>query len=578
MHCNYSYPTSYSVQKTVWFIHQIPNQEPDDLSLDPEYSDRVEYLGDRNNDCTFKIKQLRESDSKTYHFRFLTYNADGKYTGQPGVTLDVTALQVIMYPGTVTEGQSVTLNCSTTCNLTGRPAFTWYRDGSPLSFTTQTHQLTASSEDGGRYSCVVKGYEDLPSPAVALSVNYSPKDTSVSVSPSGEILEGSSVTLTCSSDANPPVQNYTWFKKNRAVSLWRESGFNHTIANILSLDSGQYYCEAQNQLGAQKSTAVTIDVQYAPKNTSVSVSPSGEIMEGISVTLTCSSNASPPVQNYTWFKENRAVFSWRKSGLNHTITNILSQDSGQYYCEVQNQVGAQNSTTETIDVQYYPKNTSASVSPSGEIVEGSSVTLTCSSDANPPVQNYTWFKNNETGVWQAGSGQSLNFSNFRSWNSGHYYCVSQNKHGAQNSTGLSVDYAAMGNEDLPYYIIAGTFTAACAAVLIVVAWIVGRRSRSRKEQRSDTEDTVCTVYANVSESAISATAVQETIPEKEEAEYSNVEKPQNQEEVLYSTVQKRPAQCVDEVQYASIQFPQSAAASGSTVPTSEDVIYTTLVK
>ncbi|KAJ8287623.1 hypothetical protein COCON_G00002820 [Conger conger] len=50
-------------------------------------------------------------------------------------------------------------------------AFTWYRDGSPLSFTTQTHQLTASSEDGGRYSCAVKGYEDLPSPVVALTVN-----------------------------------------------------------------------------------------------------------------------------------------------------------------------------------------------------------------------------------------------------------------------------------------------------------------------------------------------------------------------------------------------------------------------
>ena len=65
---------------------------------------------------------------------------------------------------------------------------------------------------------------------------------------------------------------------------------------------------------------------------------------------------------------------------------------------------------------------SVSVSPSGEIEEGSSVTLTCSSEASPPVQRYTWFKENETGVWQAGSGQSLHFSNFRLWNSGQYYC------------------------------------------------------------------------------------------------------------------------------------------------------------
>ncbi len=40
-----------------------------------------------------------------------------------------------------------------------------------------------------------------------------PQLLSVSVSPSGEIVEGSSVTLSCSSDANPAA-NYTWYKEN----------------------------------------------------------------------------------------------------------------------------------------------------------------------------------------------------------------------------------------------------------------------------------------------------------------------------------------------------------------------------
>ncbi|KAG5855771.1 hypothetical protein ANANG_G00000080, partial [Anguilla anguilla] len=75
----------------------------------------------------------------------------------------------MVYPDTVTEGQSVRLTCSTTCTLTGSPAFIWYRDGSPLSFTDQSHQFTASSEDRGSYTCAVKGYE-LRSPAVALNV------------------------------------------------------------------------------------------------------------------------------------------------------------------------------------------------------------------------------------------------------------------------------------------------------------------------------------------------------------------------------------------------------------------------
>ncbi|KAJ8361712.1 hypothetical protein AAFF_G00430770, partial [Aldrovandia affinis] len=82
-----------------------------------------------------------------------------------------------------------------------------------------------------------------------------------------------------------------------------------------------------------------------------------------------------------------------------------------------------------------PQNTS--VSPSGGIVEGGAVTLICSSNANPPVQRYTWYKKNDTGVWQIGSGQSLNISTFRSFNSRQYYCEAENNYGAQNSTAVT---------------------------------------------------------------------------------------------------------------------------------------------
>ncbi|MBN3307230.1 CD22 protein, partial [Amia calva] len=87
-----------------------------------------------------------------------------------------------------------------------------------------------------------------------------PKDTKVSVSPSGEIVEGSSVTLTCSSNANPPVQNYTWFKTNGAAVWEKGSGQSFTITEISSGDSGQYYCEAHNKHGAHNSTAVPLPV------------------------------------------------------------------------------------------------------------------------------------------------------------------------------------------------------------------------------------------------------------------------------------------------------------------------------
>ena len=80
----------------------------------------------------------------------------------------------------------------------------------------------------------------------------------MSVSPSGEIVEGSSVPLTCSSDANPPVDKYTWYKKN--VTSPKASGQSYSITSISSEDRGDYYCEAMNIRGTETSIPVHINV------------------------------------------------------------------------------------------------------------------------------------------------------------------------------------------------------------------------------------------------------------------------------------------------------------------------------
>ena len=88
-----------------------------------------------------------------------------------------------------------------------------------------------------------------------------PRSVSVSLSPSGNIVEGDSVTLTCSSDANPPATTYTWFKMKRAETFRMEgSGWRNQITNISSEFSGHYHCEAKNDIGASNSSAVLVDV------------------------------------------------------------------------------------------------------------------------------------------------------------------------------------------------------------------------------------------------------------------------------------------------------------------------------
>ncbi|KPP58514.1 hypothetical protein Z043_123652, partial [Scleropages formosus] len=181
-----------------------------------------------------------------------------------------------------------------------------------------------------------------------------PKKTSVSASPSGAMVEGSSVTLTCNSKASPPVDTYTWFKNGAKIS---QSGSwqNFYITNITSEDSGQYYCVATSGHGTGTSGLYTVNVLYSPKNISVSVSPSGDIVEGSSVTLACNSKANPPVDIYTWFKKNGTELSLRGTAQNYIIIDIRPLDSGEYYCEAKNKYGTANSTAVSVNVVYKSK-------------------------------------------------------------------------------------------------------------------------------------------------------------------------------------------------------------------------------
>ncbi|KAL7845352.1 hypothetical protein AOLI_G00235440 [Acnodon oligacanthus] len=73
-------------------------------------------------------------------------------------------------PERVIEGGDVTLTCKTTCRLTVRPTFTWYRNGRRLSSSTDQLRLQpVSGEDAGRYHCAVLG-QNLRSPEVPLNV------------------------------------------------------------------------------------------------------------------------------------------------------------------------------------------------------------------------------------------------------------------------------------------------------------------------------------------------------------------------------------------------------------------------
>ncbi|XP_016361988.1 B-cell receptor CD22-like [Sinocyclocheilus anshuiensis] len=342
MSCTFRYPTGYQIIEAFWTKTQVKekHEEFPDLSKDPEYSQRLQYLGDKQQNCTIRLSHVTQKDEHMYCFRFITDKPDGKWLGYPGVTLTVTDLQVEA-PERVTEGHNVSLTCKSSCTLTDRATFIWYRNSQPLTERRDgNNQLLLQSvrrEDAGRYSCALHGHS-YTSPDVQLNVRYPPVNPVISVSPSGVIVEGDSVTLSCSSDSYPPAE-IRWFKGGTYLNY----GETYSISNISSDHSGEYKCKSRNEHGEKYSAAVTLHVMYAPRSVSVFITGSGEILEGDSVTLICSSDSNPPALNFSWFKENQS--SAVGSG-----QSFSALQSGRFYCEAHNQHGSQISAALSVTV------------------------------------------------------------------------------------------------------------------------------------------------------------------------------------------------------------------------------------
>lgn len=77
-----------------------------------------------------------------------------------------------------------------------------------------------------------------------------------------KVIAGSSVTITCSSEANPAVtpEGYNLYKDGQLIV----SGQNVTIADVRPNDTGLYHCTAWNNIMGEdvtNSTEVYLDVQ-----------------------------------------------------------------------------------------------------------------------------------------------------------------------------------------------------------------------------------------------------------------------------------------------------------------------------
>ncbi|XP_072316729.1 B-cell receptor CD22-like [Eucyclogobius newberryi] len=338
--CYYDYPYWQTVRTVQWFKECLVG----DYWVRDTVPLHFKYVGDKKHNCALKINNIKQADEGFYFFLFTT-NRD-RWSSRRSF-LSVRDLIANIDPTVVEEGRIVTLTCRSGCIMHSIESV-WFREGQRVSQTP----FTATRANAGRYACALQGQEHVRSASVTLNVQYAPNNVMLSISPSEDIIQGSAVSFTCSGEANPPVtpNGYRLFKDGHLI----RSGPNHSISEVQPSDSGQYYCQASNNItwkGSNlfQSTETTINVLYPPMNISVSAELT-EVLEGSDVNLTCHSNANPPDVGYTWYRRSSSIVQVG-SGPLLSLSSVEASSSGLYMCQASNALGENNSTEVQLSVK-----------------------------------------------------------------------------------------------------------------------------------------------------------------------------------------------------------------------------------
>ncbi|XP_038161623.1 sialic acid-binding Ig-like lectin 12 [Cyprinodon tularosa] len=410
----------------------------------------------REKNCTTLFPDLKTNYSDEYFFRIENEPFKASACDDPLIITvkDSPWSPSINIPvGDLKEHQSVNISCSavTPCPHSP-PELTWNlpqdserqternTDG---TFTTKIQETITLSDthDGYNISCSarypVNGGSKTAETEVTLNVSYAPRNTSASISPSGLVSAGSWVELSCSSRAKPPA-SFTWFwnSKHGAVNVSIGQVYNFSVT-----EGGEYYCQATNDLGNDTSSRICFGVKDSSWIPSINISV-GDLKEHQSVTISCSAVTpcphSPPELTWNLQQDSDRLTEKNTDGtfktkIQETITLSDTHDGYNIRCSARYPVNGGSKTAETevtLNVSYAPRNTSASISPSGLVSAGSWVELSCSSRAKPPA-SFTWFRNSKHGAINVSVGQVYSFNVTEG---GEYYCEATNDLGTQRSS------------------------------------------------------------------------------------------------------------------------------------------------
>ncbi|XP_016021691.2 Fc receptor-like protein 3 [Rousettus aegyptiacus] len=265
--------------------------------------------------------------------------------------------------GQAVEGASLVLVCSVG-EGTGTVAFSWHREGEPRSLesrrarsqSAEMRVAAVSGRQAGTYYCAANnGYGARRSQRVAVTVRVPASRPVLAVgAPGARALPGDVLRLHCAAPRGSPPILYRFYRGDDALgSSQAPSGGGASLnLSVTEEHSGNYSCEADNGLGAQRSEAVTLRVTVPVSRPILTLgAPGTRAVAGDVVELHCEAQRGSPPIFYRFYHEDIALGSSPAlfgGGVSFNLS-LTREYSGNYFCEADNGLGAQLSEAVTLD-------------------------------------------------------------------------------------------------------------------------------------------------------------------------------------------------------------------------------------
>ncbi|KAJ0170535.1 hypothetical protein K1T71_013906 [Dendrolimus kikuchii] len=286
-------------------------------------------------------------------------------------------------------------------NLSGYDRYSMVGSDEEGDYSLDIRDVTL--EDDGNYQCQVSsglnGEPPIRSRYAQLTVLIAPEAPRIIQGAFIDATEDQPVDIECESVGGKPAAEITWLDGNQAVikkhvkskvELMPDEQ-RYKTRSVLRLTPGKMHhnqtitCQAQNTADrAPRMATVHIEVKYLPKlNVTIkSGAVNNKIPEGTEVRIRCSVDANPAPQLYRWYLNNNPVIG------DYTDEMIIFNVTRKHHkavvrCEVSNTVGKSEKDI-TLEVTYPPSFKSRPKNIEAD--EGSTVTLNCDVDGQPPPE------------------------------------------------------------------------------------------------------------------------------------------------------------------------------------------------